>query len=116
MIEQRACRGGETEPCRLIDMGHAQKCLSCGSRVRDDLVDHKFFGFAAGCPKAVGTSSSKLAARRSDCQAEMSFTAQLLSGTLAETVKEREREPGLYPTEPQPDAQASRRAGCLSNL
>lgn len=63
MIEQRACKGGETEPCLLIGMEHAQKCLSCGSRVRDDLVDHKFFGFAAGCPKAIGATSTKLSAQ-----------------------------------------------------
>lgn len=63
MIEQRACRGGGTEPCRLIDKGHAQKCLSCGTRVRDDLVDHKFFGFAAGCPKAASSASGKLPAQ-----------------------------------------------------
>lgn len=65
MIEQRACKGGETEPCRLIDMGRAQKCLICGSRVRDDLVDHKFFGFAAGCPRAVGSTSAKVPAPQS---------------------------------------------------
>jgi hypothetical protein len=60
MTEQRACKGGRTEPCRLIDMGHAQKCLGCGTRVRDDLIDHKFFGFAAGCPKATRSTSAKL--------------------------------------------------------
>lgn len=52
MSEKRACRGAETKPCRLSDMGHAQQCRSCGMRVRDDLVDHSFFGFAAGCQQA----------------------------------------------------------------
>jgi hypothetical protein len=42
----------KTKPCRLSDMGHAQQCRSCGTRVRDDLVDHSFFGFAAGCQQA----------------------------------------------------------------
>jgi hypothetical protein len=52
MSEQRACRGAETRACRLSDMGHAQECRSCGARVRDDLVEHSFFGFAAGCQRA----------------------------------------------------------------
>ena len=54
MSEQRACRGAETRACRLSDMGHAQECSSCGMRVRDDLVQHSFFGFAAGCRRASG--------------------------------------------------------------
>ncbi len=52
MIEKRACLGGKTQPCRLSDLGQAQACMSCGTRVRDDLVDHRFFGFAAGCSKS----------------------------------------------------------------
>lgn len=54
MIEKRACLGGKTKPCQFSDLGHAQACLSCGTRVRDDLVDHPFFGFSAGCPKSAG--------------------------------------------------------------
>lgn len=42
-----------------MDKGQAQKCVICGTRVRDDLVDHKFFGFAAGCPKAASSASAK---------------------------------------------------------
>jgi hypothetical protein len=52
MTEKRACMGGKTEPCRMSDSGHGQKCLSCGTRVRDDQVNSTFFGFAAGCLKA----------------------------------------------------------------
>lgn len=53
MTEKRACLGGKTKPCRFSDLGHAQACLSCGTRIRDDLVDHPFFGFATSCPMSV---------------------------------------------------------------
>lgn len=36
----------------MSDMGHGRQCRSCGARVRSDLVDHAFFGFAAGCSHA----------------------------------------------------------------
>ena len=62
MIERRACMGGNTEPCRMADFGHGQKCLSCGTRVRDDQVDSKFFGFVAGCTKATTATSADLPA------------------------------------------------------
>ncbi|CAE6967461.1 hypothetical protein R70199_07849 [Paraburkholderia domus] len=50
-IEKRACYGGATVSCR-IGPEHAQRCRSCGTKVRDDLIDHHFFGFAASCSKA----------------------------------------------------------------
>ena len=43
-----ACMGGATVPVRM-GCEHAQQCVVCGSKVRDDLVEHGFFGFAAGC-------------------------------------------------------------------
>lgn len=47
--ERRACKGGQTAPVRM-GCEHAQECVVCGQRVRDDMVDHAFFGFAAsGC-------------------------------------------------------------------
>lgn len=49
MSETRACCGADTMPCRLSDLSHAQQCRKCGTRVRDDLVEHPFFGFVAGC-------------------------------------------------------------------
>ncbi len=54
--------GGKTEPCRMSDFGHGQKCLSCGTRVRDDQVDSKFFGFSAGCAKATAAVPADLPA------------------------------------------------------
>ena len=62
MTEKRACLGGKTEPCRMSDMGHGQKCASCGTEVRDDLVNHGFFGFAAGCPKVTAHAPPELPA------------------------------------------------------
>jgi len=62
MIAKRACMGGKTEPCRMSDFGHGQKCLSCGTRVRDDQVDSKFFGFSAGCAKATAAVPADLPA------------------------------------------------------
>jgi hypothetical protein len=50
----RACRGGETKPVRM-GCEHAQECLACGTRVRNDLVHHPFFGFAAGCSEVQGS-------------------------------------------------------------
>lgn len=49
MSETRACQGAKTDDCRLSDMGHAQQCRFCGMKVRHDMVDDPFFGFAAGC-------------------------------------------------------------------
>lgn len=51
MIEKRACMGGETKSVR-IGTEHGQQCKICGTKVRDDMVNHGFFGFAAGCDKA----------------------------------------------------------------
>lgn len=62
MIEKRACMGGKTEPCRMSDFGHGQKCLSCGTRVCDDQVNSKFFGFAAGCTSATAKVQADLPA------------------------------------------------------
>lgn len=49
MITTKACEGAITEPCRMSGMEHGQKCQHCGTKVRDDMVDHSFFGFAANC-------------------------------------------------------------------
>lgn len=49
--EKRACLGAGTESCRM-GVEHAQRCLFCRVKVRDDMVDHHFFGFAAGCDSA----------------------------------------------------------------
>lgn len=46
-IPKRACEGAAT-----IDHGDMRECPhpECGVSVAWDLVDHSFFGFAAGCP------------------------------------------------------------------
>lgn len=49
MSETRACRDAKTDDCGLLDTGHARQCRFCGVKVRNDLVDHSFFGFAAVC-------------------------------------------------------------------
>lgn len=49
--EKRACRGAATASCRM-STEHAQRCRHCGTKVRDDMVDHPFFGFVAGCDQA----------------------------------------------------------------
>jgi hypothetical protein len=36
----------------MSDLGHGQRCSACGTTVRDDLVDHAFFGFSTGCARA----------------------------------------------------------------
>lgn len=36
----------------MSDMGHGQKCIGCGTQVRDDVVNHGVFSFAVGCPNA----------------------------------------------------------------
>ena len=47
--DRRACLGAATSDVRM-GCEHAQECLHCGRNVRDDMVDHPFFGFAAsGC-------------------------------------------------------------------
>ena len=37
-----ACRSGPE---------HGQRCRECGNWVRDDMTEHWFFGFKAGCAK-----------------------------------------------------------------
>lgn len=46
-----ACRGGTTKPVRSHGE-HMEECRYCSTRVSFDLVDHGFFGFRAGCPRA----------------------------------------------------------------
>jgi hypothetical protein len=46
--ERGACYGHPTLCVREM-MEHMQECVVCGNAVRDDLVDHPFFGFRAGC-------------------------------------------------------------------
>jgi len=55
--DARACHGAATTACRMSDMGHGQACRSCGMRVRDDLLDHPFFGFRAGCEHGASPQS-----------------------------------------------------------
>jgi hypothetical protein len=46
---RRACLGAVTADVRM-GSEWAQECLHCGIKVRDDMVEHPFFGFAAsGC-------------------------------------------------------------------
>ena len=46
---RRACLGATTADVRM-GCEWAQECLHCGRTVRDDMVDHLFFGFAgSGC-------------------------------------------------------------------
>jgi hypothetical protein len=46
---RRACLGAVTADVRM-GCEWAQECLQCGRKVRDDMVEHPFFGFAAsGC-------------------------------------------------------------------
>ncbi|MGF6440366.1 hypothetical protein QF002_001175 [Paraburkholderia youngii] len=58
MSENRACMGATTESCRMSDLGHAQRCRSCGTRVVDELVHHKFFGFEAACVHKIASNRS----------------------------------------------------------
>lgn len=62
MSENRACKGGLTISC-CIGSEHAQKCVHCHTKVRDDMVNHRFFGFAAGCsdPKPTKQKSAAVA-------------------------------------------------------
>lgn len=49
MTERRACKGGITREAKM-GCEAAQECTVCGQKVRHDLTDHPFFGFAAsGC-------------------------------------------------------------------
>jgi hypothetical protein len=43
----------------MSDIGHAQKCVGCGTQVRDDVVNHGAFCPAVGRPNA---AAPKLAA------------------------------------------------------
>ena len=57
-----------TESCRMSDLAHGQRCRACNTRVREDLVDHKFFGFEASCVRkdAANTSPDSLHVGRSE--------------------------------------------------
>lgn len=52
----KACEGGMTRSVRTTE--HMQECLVCKMRVRDDLVDDRFFGFVAGCTKSAQRRSA----------------------------------------------------------
>ncbi len=45
---RRACQGAKTVDCRN-GIEHGQRCRECGTWVRDDMTNHPFFGFKAGC-------------------------------------------------------------------
>ena len=45
---RRACQGAQTMDCRR-GPEHGQRCRECGTWVRDDMTNHPFFGFKAGC-------------------------------------------------------------------
>jgi hypothetical protein len=47
--ELAACNGADTDEVRE-SCEHMEECRYCGHRVRHDLTNHPFFGFAAGCP------------------------------------------------------------------
>lgn len=47
---RRACQGAQTVECRN-GPEHGQRCRECGTWVRDDMTDHPFFGFKAGCQR-----------------------------------------------------------------
>jgi len=51
-VEERgACKGRPT--ISVFSGGKdMQECVVCGAAVRDDLIDHPFFGFASSCPRA----------------------------------------------------------------
>lgn len=48
MDDRKACQGADTienrDRCETM-----RECIACGMRVRDDMTEHPFFGFAAGC-------------------------------------------------------------------
>ena len=45
-----ACKGASTRPVRLCGEDF-EECVECRTRVQWDLVEHPFFGFAAGCTR-----------------------------------------------------------------
>ena len=47
---RRACQGAQTVDSRH-GPEHGQRCLECGTWVRDDMTGHPFFGFRAGCQR-----------------------------------------------------------------
>lgn len=48
---RKACRGAQTIDSN-IGIEAAQECVHCGTKVRDDLVEHPLFGFSArGCSR-----------------------------------------------------------------
>lgn len=47
---KRACDGAPTTAVRK-GAEHGQRCAECGTWVRDDMLRHPFFGFAAGCKR-----------------------------------------------------------------
>lgn len=46
-MARKACNGDET-----ISVGDMEECLACETRVRNDLVDHPFWGFRSTCPNS----------------------------------------------------------------
>lgn len=47
---KRACLGAPTVAYRS-GCEHMERCKHCGTGVRADMVEHPFFGFAAGCQR-----------------------------------------------------------------
>ena len=47
---RRACQGAQTLD-RRSGPENGQRCRECGTWVRDDMTDHPFFGFKAGCQR-----------------------------------------------------------------
>jgi hypothetical protein len=45
--ELRACQGAATNDVRTTE--HMCECQYCGIMVREDMTEHPFFGFKAGC-------------------------------------------------------------------
>lgn len=50
MTETMACNGAETRSVHITGVWF-EECTACRTRVASDLVEHPFFGFAAGCPR-----------------------------------------------------------------
>lgn len=44
-----ACLGAATRQVRTTE--HMEQCRACGTEVQFQLVDHRFFGFKAGCDR-----------------------------------------------------------------
>ena len=46
-----ACKGAPSHTVRT-GAGDMEECQACGTRVAQDLIEHPFFGFRAGCDHA----------------------------------------------------------------